>query len=184
LGSLPEFTFSTAADGLYVNIFDTASITWQLDNQGVTLSMVTSWPYDTNVDLSISSIDRPSKANIRVRVPSWAASAMRLSINGKKYVDGQPGTFVNLTRTWSAGDKVTFTLPAEYHMTHYTGVGQIPGHQRYALEYGPVFMVVTGPDQVQFNVTVSRKGYEGLDRPVETHCRSAPALLYRWCGWL
>jgi DUF1680 family protein len=163
LGSLPEFIFSTAADGIYVNLFDTASITWTLGGQAVTLSMVTSWPYDTHVHLTVTSMKQPTNANIRIRVPSWAASPMELSINGDEQVTGQSGAFANLSRTWKAGDEVTFSLPAEYHMTQYVGVDQVAGHQRYALEYGPILMAATGPDEwVELNVTSSSKGAEGL----------------------
>lgn len=113
----------------------TASITWKLGDQDVTLSMVTNWPYKTGVGLTVTSMDQPTEANIRVRVPSWATGSMQLTINDNENISGEPETFVNLTLTWMAGDKVAFTLPADYHMIQYTGVDQIPGHNRYPLQW-------------------------------------------------
>jgi hypothetical protein len=37
----------------------------------------------------------------------------------------------------------------EFKLTRYTGADQIAGHQRYALEYGPILMAAVGrPDAV------------------------------------
>jgi hypothetical protein len=70
---------------------------------------------------------------------------MPVMVNGKQITIGKPGTYAVLDRTWAAGDTVTFTLPMGFRATRYTGVDQIKGHERYALEYGPILLAAAGP---------------------------------------
>ncbi|KAJ5812212.1 hypothetical protein N7474_008513 [Penicillium riverlandense] len=149
LGSLAEFIFSSANDrsGVYVNLFDTAAITWSTqDNHNATLSMTTQFPFHNDVHMTFSSSSKsPLRANIRIRIPSWAARPMQLSINhSNTTITGHPGSYLSVDRMWSSGDTVSFILPTEYHLEEYTGEYEIPGHSRYALEYGPVLMAFAG----------------------------------------
>ena len=70
---------------------------------------------------------------------------MDIRINGEHVVTGIAGTYTLLDRQWLDGDTVSFTLPAELTLTRYMGLDQVPGHQRYALEYGPILMAAVGP---------------------------------------
>jgi hypothetical protein len=70
---------------------------------------------------------------------------MPIQVNGTVAARGQPGTYVSLDRTWSEGDTISFRLPMDFKLTRYTGVDKIAGHERYALEYGPVLLAVVGP---------------------------------------
>jgi hypothetical protein len=68
---------------------------------------------------------------------------MPVMVNGKKVVTGSPGSYVTINRQWKDGDIISFTLPMGFRMTKYEGEEQIPGHERYALEYGPLLMGYT-----------------------------------------
>ena len=69
---------------------------------------------------------------------------MPIQVNGTLATSGKPGTYVTLDRTWSEGDTITFRLPMDFKLTRYTGVDKIAGHERYALEYGPVLLAILG----------------------------------------
>ena len=143
-GSLPEYIFSTARDGLYVNLFEPSSIRWNVADQDVSLTMNTRFPQEPKVELKLGAA-KPVAMKLRVRVPSWAAADMPVMVNGKQTATGKPGSYVLLDRTWADGDKVTFTLPMGFRATRYTGVDQIQNHTRYALEYGPILLAAAGP---------------------------------------
>jgi DUF1680 family protein len=139
VGSLPELIYSVADDGLYVNLFERSSIEWQLGGEVIKLAMETQFPNEPSVQLKLQP-SKPLHAKIRIRTPSWATKAMEIEINGQRAAVGTPGEYVVLERTWSAGDEIAFILPISFELTEYTGVDQITGRKRYALEYGPILM--------------------------------------------
>ena len=51
---------------------------------------------------------------------------------GSRRATGKPGSYVTLDRAWAEGDIASFTLPAALVASRYTGVDQIPDHDRYA----------------------------------------------------
>ena len=143
-GSLPEYVYSIAADGLYVNLFEPSTIQWKHSEKPVSLKMTTAFPFEPQVTLQLTT-DAPLPATIHVRIPSWAAADMPLNVNSQQMAVGRPGTYQAIERTWLNGDKITFTLPMDFCVTRYTGADQIAGHERYALEYGPILLAVVGP---------------------------------------
>ena len=91
-------------------------------------------------------------------ISQWAVSDMPIYINEKLVATGKPGTYQSLDRVWSDGDTIGFTLPMGFRLSLYTGMDQVAGGLRYALEYGPILMAVVdtngndkqhgGPDKV------------------------------------
>ncbi len=149
---LPEYIYSIARDGLYINLFAASSITWNMNGSNITLKMATRFPYDPNVTMTVSHASKKAM-NIHIRVPSWATKEMAISINGKVAVTGVPGTYISVDRKWSDNDTISFTLPISLTTVKYTGLDQINGNlDRYALLYGPVLMALKGdlnsPDKV------------------------------------
>ena len=128
-GSLPEYIYSTADDGLYVNLYEPSTIRWQLAGKPVGLTMNGRFPFDPNVTLKFSTTE-PITMKLRIRVPAWAAKEMPICINGQQAVIGKQGTYATLDRTWTNGDTVAFTLPMAFHVARYTGADQIAGHGR------------------------------------------------------
>jgi len=51
-GRLPELVFSLGADGLYVNLYATSTITWKQDQETIWAKVVTGFPYEKKVQLS------------------------------------------------------------------------------------------------------------------------------------
>jgi DUF1680 family protein len=82
---------------------------------------------------------------------------MPIRVNGTLAASGQPGTYVTLDRTWSEGDTITFCLPMGFKLTRYTGVDKIAGHERYALEYGPVLLALVGSADARLVVRSSQR---------------------------
>ena len=83
---------------------------------------------------------------------AWAAASMQITVNNEPAASGKPGTSVTLDRAWSTGDTVRFTLPMELKLTRYVGLDKIEGHERYALEYGPVLLALIGSDSAALKV--------------------------------
>ncbi len=147
-GSLPEYIYSIANDGLYVDLFAPSDITWKQGKSTLNLATETQFPFRNNVALRFS-LAAPTKSKIRVRVPNWATKPMAIAVNGKFVATGQPGTYAALERRWKNGDTITFNLPAALRLTEYEGAEQNDQQPRYAVQYGPVLMaaISTGADR-------------------------------------
>lgn len=79
-----------------------------------------------------------------MRVPSWVTGPVEYRVNGQIAATGQPGSYVAIKRTWADGDKLSFSLPAGFRLTKYVGEAAIEGHDRFAIEYGPILLAVAG----------------------------------------
>jgi len=143
IGSIPEYIYTIAPDGLYVNLFTPSEITWQQNKQTLKAQMITAFPFDNKVALRFT-LTTPVAAKIRVRVPAWSSKPMAILVNNTPETTGTPGTYVTLDRTWKDSDSITFALSAELRMTKYEGREASEPQPRYALEYGPILLAAVG----------------------------------------
>lgn len=163
LGSLPEYIFSVAQDGLFVNLFEPSAIQWTQGGAEMKATMSGNFPMSPDVRLEITS-SQPAQAKIRIRVPSWASGSMQISVNNEARVSGKPGNYITLDRTWSTGELVSFTLPMQLKLTQYTGLDRIEGHERFALEYGPILLALVGSDSAVLKVPGGKRHEDILER--------------------
>lgn len=156
-GSLPEYIYSVANDGVYVNLFAASKIKFALPKDSMQLNMATRFPYEPSVQLTVS-INKPMEAKIRIRIPSWAAKEMPVLVNGKKAIIGTPGTYATLLRTWKNGDVISFELPLGFRTTRYEGAEEKynDGHH-YAVEYGPFLMAAVMSKDQQNEIMINAK---------------------------
>jgi len=184
LGSLPEYIYSIAPDGLYVDLYQPSTIEWT--QSGVKMKAVQSgsFPMTPDVKLELTAA-QPTAAKIRIRVPAWAAGPMQIHVNAEAAVSGAPGTYVTLDRTWSTGDTVRFTQPMQLKLTHYTGLDKMEGHERFALEYGPILLALIGSDNATLTVPAGRRHEDILqfikqdpDRPLHFTIDGHPELTF------
>ena len=99
----------TDAQGLYVNLYAPARVTWQQAGVLCRLHMITDYPYDGLVSLALS-LPGPLRFALRLRVPAWAATA-RVQVNGRRDATlCVPGEFAALDREWRPGDVIELEL--------------------------------------------------------------------------
>ncbi|MDR1290127.1 MAG: glycoside hydrolase family 127 protein [Planctomycetaceae bacterium] len=150
--ALPEFIYTKAEDGVFVDLFYPSTIEWKqkdennFNEKNFKLEMSTQFPNDTNVRLKLS-VDKKSASNIRIRVPSWVVKPVDIYVNEKIFTTGNSGTYVNLNREWSNNDVISFELPIGFKLTRYEGNSKphnLKEKHTHALEYGPILMAITG----------------------------------------
>jgi uncharacterized protein len=151
LGSLPEHIYSIAPDGLYIHLYEASTIRWEQDGQPIAMTMDTHFPFATEVRLTLHA-DKPTRAKLRVRVPSWASETMVVTVNGKTAGKGKPGSYLALDREWHSDDAIEFKLPATLRVTPYKGAEQVAGKTRYAVEYGPILLAMVGSNKADLMV--------------------------------
>jgi DUF1680 family protein len=156
-GSLPEYIYSLADDGIYVNMFANSKINFEVGGNPLSLKTSTRFPYDPQVRIEVRT-GKPVQAKIRIRIPSWAVTTMPVRVNDKEVMVGEPGTYVTLDRKWSDSDVISFTLPMGFRTTCYRGAESgFNDGAHYALEYGPVLMALTGKVEGQDGVNADPK---------------------------
>ena len=141
---LPQYIYSHANDGVYINLFAASEYKFTVNKQELQIAMKTSFPYDKNVSLHVSTTS-PVAMKIRVRAPNWLEGDINLKVNGKKVNKVVPGTYVTLERTWNEGDIITWELPMAWKAEKYIGETRIDDATRYAFSYGPMLMALKGP---------------------------------------
>jgi len=152
-GSLPEYIYSTAEDGIYVDLYAASEIKYTCRNQPMSLKMKTQFPYDPKVEITVGN-GKPVKNIIRLRVPSWASEKMAVMVNGKEVGKGIPGTYFVIDREWKNTDVISFTLPMDFRVTKYTGMEKGFEENHYAIEYGPILMAMVGVRAKKFDIGV------------------------------
>jgi len=167
-GSLPEYIYSVAADGIYVDLFAASEITCSVSNKSMDLTMKTKFPYDPKVEL-IAGNSQPVECKIRIRIPSWVPENMSVMVNGKESGTGKPGTYFLIDRKWEKGDVISFTLPMDFRVTEYSGLEKGFEENHYAIEYGPILMAMVGVKAKKSDIGV-KAGPENIKemlRPVQ-----------------
>ena len=119
-------------NALYVSLFVPSEVTWR----GVTLKQETAYPESQSSTLTVQSANAV-QFPLRIRIPGWCKGAS-IRVNGERQnVSYVSGTWANLERKWSSGDRVSIELPME---VRYAGIDkQHP--KRVAFVYGPTVLV-------------------------------------------
>jgi DUF1680 family protein len=116
-GTFPQLTadygisaYYPGTDGIYVNLFIPSQVSWSQNKTRCTLTQQTTYPTSNAIELRFD-LQRPENFAVYLRIPAWADSATRVSINGRRTEDEiVPGKFLALRQTWKAGDRIEFEI--------------------------------------------------------------------------
>jgi hypothetical protein len=116
-GTFPQLTadygisaYYRSENGIYVNLFIPSRVSWSQNRTECKLIQQTGYPTSNATELQVE-LARPESFTVYLRVPAWANTKTRVSINGKR-VQGDviPGRFFALSRSWKSGDRVEFEI--------------------------------------------------------------------------
>src|SRR5207249_2783163 len=109
------------------------------------LEMTTRYPLDGSVELTVGRCTG-TEWTLALRVPNWCRNAT-VEVNGTA-VDAAVGPrgYLEITRIWEPGDRVTLSLPMPVRLTlPHPAVDAVRG--TVAVERGPVVYCFESPDQ-------------------------------------
>ncbi len=166
-GSLPEYLWSVAEDGIYVDLFAASAINYTTRNGSMNLKMETQFPYDSKVKIVIGN-EQPIRNKIRIRVPSWGSGIISFMVNGGEAGKGKPGSYFEIDRQWKNGDVISFILPMDFRVTKYSGLEKGFEENHYAVEYGPILMAMVGvkAKKTDIGVKTTSERIKGMLKPV------------------
>jgi uncharacterized protein len=177
---LPTWTYSKAPDGVYVNLFAGGRVNLgEVAGTEVEIEQATRYPWDGKVRLTISP-RAPKPFAIRIRSPKRDVSTLyhaapegdgitRITVNGSPVSAVPSHGYVEIRRTWSAGDTIDVVLPMPVQRVHASGkvvagAGRpSPTKDKVALRVGPLV----------YNI-------EQVDQPIDGVLPSSSALALEW----
>lgn len=116
-GTFPQLTadygisaYYAANDGVYVNLFIPSRLSWSQNKTRCTLTQHTDYPAANTTALRFE-LERPENFSVYLRIPAWADSKTRVSVNGRSLAgDIVPGKFLPIKRDWKNGDRLEFEI--------------------------------------------------------------------------
>jgi DUF1680 family protein len=122
-----------SANRIWVNLYAPSRVEWAAED--ATLAMDTDFPEGDTARLTLS-LKLPRTFTIALRRPSWAGSGFRVTVNGQEFAGvPAPGSYVEITRSWSSGDTVALVLPKALHLEPLAG-----DPRRAAILWGPLVL--------------------------------------------
>ncbi len=133
---------------LYVNLFIASTLNWPA--KGVRLRQETRYPDEGRTLLGFDC-SQPVEFALRVRHPYWARAGFEILVNGRSQPEaGQPGSFAQVTRTWSTGDRVEVRLPFSLRLEAFQD-----DPDRFAFMNGPLVLAGRVASQAPFPEVVA-----------------------------
>ena len=147
-GKYAQMIYTHSADGDFVrvNLFAPSTLDWK--ERGIVLRQETAFPYGETSCVKVEKVGNDAKFTIKVRCPSWAGDGFAVYVNGaiveraaRSFGTTGPvvlpgSTYIPITRTWKAGDRIDIEFPMSLRAE------LLPGSKNYAaFFYGPTLLV-------------------------------------------
>ena len=155
LASLPGYIYSTSPQGVYVNLFHTSTLDWQLENgTGIRIGQQTEYPWKGAVDFTVDPA-RAAEFSLFVRIPGWS-DGTRVTVDAPAPFAARqdllkPGEYFEIHRRWEPGDKVHVAFEMKPRLVRANPLVREDAG-RVALERGPLVYCLEQPDQPGFNL--------------------------------
>jgi uncharacterized protein len=132
-GKYPDTIYFQGDDTLWVNLFVASELNWR--EKGLRVRQDTRYPEQDNATLTFTAAT-PVRLAVKVRWPSWAADGLTLAVNGEvQKVEGRPGSYVTVDRSWKSGDTLTARMPMRLRTEAMPDAANM-----VAILYGPVLL--------------------------------------------
>ncbi len=120
-------------NNLYLFQYIASELDWA--EKGIKITQATDFPQEQGTTIHVSA-NKPVRFTIHIRYPYWADQGIEISVNGKtENMEGEPGSFVAITRKWHEGDRVEICLPFSLRLE------EMPDDpNRVAVMYGPLVL--------------------------------------------
>jgi len=118
--------------GLFVNLFIPSEVTWKA--KGIKVRQETRFPDVPATRLTVKC-EQPTRFALRVRRPSWAASALKATVNGEPADADEEDGYLSIERTWADGDVVEVVLPMSLRLEPMANQPE-----KVAIMYGPIVL--------------------------------------------
>jgi hypothetical protein len=97
------------AESLFVNLYFASTVDWT--ERGIRVTQKTGFPEADRTSLIVEKTPAAEWA-LHLRIPVWTTGDNSIAINGRRLeMNGTPGSYLAIRRSWKAGDQIELTLP-------------------------------------------------------------------------
>lgn len=157
---IPKMVVMKDKEGPVVNFFGNINATVEMGKLEVSLKQESLFPKSDNVVLYVN----PSKKatfRLKIRIPSWSEETS-ITVNGTALSGIRPGTYAEIEREWTAGDKIVIKLDLQ------ASVLKDAGNSHFAVQYGPLILAA----DERFNAGKNYNYYEPVaDKRQRIQCK-------------
>ena len=174
LAYLPFVAVMNSKQGPVINLYNAGvSNVLTPDNHSINLNIVTDYPLSGAIIVSVAP-QQPEKFSIRLRIPAWSQATI-LKVNGE-VVKVVPGTYAEIYRVWSSGDKIELMLDMRCRVINAPQGSNSAGDNYQALIRGPVVLARDENMDSDYNKPVafiSKDGYVDVipEFPAQQHTK-------------
>lgn len=127
-------------DTLTVSQFIASEVKWK--EKGVTLRQDTNFPDQQQTTLTVNC-QTPTQFTLRIRYPFWTGKPGKFRSNGQlAELAVKPGTYLELKRTWSDGDRIGLELPTPLRVEPLQDI-----ETKEAIFAGPILLAAKVPEK-------------------------------------
>lgn len=150
--SMPGYIYAQKTDTIYVNLFAASTTSFDIDGQEVTITQETDYPWDGQVELSVST-SSPLDFTLMIRVPGWAKNEVMegdlyhfhhsseesasLLFNDESYSFSEYKGYIPVHSTWQDGDQLTYSMPMPVRQI-FSNENIVQNQGKMAIQRGPM----------------------------------------------
>ena len=145
VAEIQNYAYALADQGLYVNLYGANRVSTTMeDGTKLTLTQQTDYPWDGTVNITLEEVPR-DELSLFLRIPGWADKTT-IQVNGESVrTKAVPGTYAEISRRWSSGDKVILNLPMPVKLLEANPLLEANRNQ-VAVKRGPIVYCMESPD--------------------------------------
>ncbi len=150
--SIPGMVYAMQSDTLYVNLYMSNAARLAIGTKRIEVRQHTDYPWKGRITIAVDPETRMS-FTVKLRIPGWAQNKavpgnlyryigeknkkISIAINGKPFTPVIRKGYIDISRSWTKGDKISLTLPMTIRRV--VTDERVEVHKnRVALEYGPI----------------------------------------------
>jgi len=160
LAYLPFVAVMDSRTGPVINLYNACTATASTpSSHPVRLEIATDYPRSGRIVVTVTP-QAPEQFSIRLRIPSWSKST-ELKV-GANEIHAAPGTYADIPRLWSSGDRIELTLDMRCRLLDSPRGSNRAGDHRQALIRGPIVLARdenTDPNYDKPVTIMARDGY-------------------------
>lgn len=150
VASFASYIYSVSDHSVYLHLFADSQLDTSLpDGTKVKLRQESNYPWEGKIHIGIKST---GEFALKLRIPGWCGSAPTVTVNGQVSTQKvQPGSYLELKRSWQAGDSVEIELPLEVRFLEaHPHVIELNNH--IAISRGPLVYCLEAADNKGFDL--------------------------------
>jgi DUF1680 family protein len=164
--AIPGYIYACTDDALYVNLYISNTASVNIGGKPLKITQKSGFPWNGSVEI-IFDTDRPSKFDLKLRIPGWARNEampgglyefsdtsdepVMLLVNGQPAIFTMDEGYATIKGRWRKGDRIELNLPMPVRKI--VADGRIEDDiDKVAVQRGPVIYCAEWPDNNTGNI--------------------------------